>query len=210
MIQTFRVRDMNVERELARFLDKHLYNNGYFSKAVRTDLYESQMTGSDIILSIPKIGIENAVVDEKGQTQYIPALPTFALELSFLSSNGGIIEGWLTDIEKKTEYYLLIWIQDAGGKKWNLKSSDFKKIDYVLVRRADIINYLSSNGYTTAKLREKAKEIRNAGISGPIDKGVNSDFYFFYTTKLVEQPINIVIRRVVYERLAVLKGTIET
>lgn len=82
----FRERDMKVERELARFMDEHLYNDGRFSKAERTDSIEAQMSGSDIILSIPSIGVENIIVDEKGMTQYMDnPLPTFSLELSFMN-----------------------------------------------------------------------------------------------------------------------------
>lgn len=76
--KSFRSRDMNVEREIASFLDKHLYSDDAFSRKDRTDSFEEQMKGSDIIISMPKEDIFDAVVDEKGQTQYINnPLPTF-------------------------------------------------------------------------------------------------------------------------------------
>lgn len=51
---SYRKRDMDVEREIAKFLDKYLYSNPIFTKKTRTDDTESQLNGSDIILSIPK------------------------------------------------------------------------------------------------------------------------------------------------------------
>ena len=40
----FRERDMKVERELARFMDRHLYNSSLFTRAERTDTKEAQMS----------------------------------------------------------------------------------------------------------------------------------------------------------------------
>ena len=54
--KSFRSRDMNVEREIASFLDKHLYSDDAFSRKDRTDSFEEQMKGSDIIISMPKEG----------------------------------------------------------------------------------------------------------------------------------------------------------
>ena len=62
---TFRSKDMEAERELAKFLDKHLYTKGIFTRADLTDNASIQIDGSDIILTIPSLGIKDAVVDEK-------------------------------------------------------------------------------------------------------------------------------------------------
>ncbi len=205
---SYRVRDMETERIISQYIDKYLYSDSKFTKATRTDCKEEQLSGSDIIISVPSYNIYNAIVDEKASTHFLTkSLPTFALELSFISQKGEIIEGWFTDSNKKTEYYLLMW--PHANKDWNIEFEDIEYIDYTLVKRSDILNWLKTEGYTTTRLREKAHIIRNEiSENGPIDKTYNKDFYFYLTTKLAEKPINIIIKRKVYEKLAILKGRI--
>ena len=208
MASFYRNRDMHVERVIAQYLDEHLYNDGRFSRHDRTDDLAEQLSGSDIIITVPSLGIQNVIVDEKAITHYLTnPLPTFALELSFRSQNGSIVEGWLTDAQKVTEYYLLMW--PLASKPWDIEIQDIRKIDYMLVKRSDILQWLASQGYTVDVLREKADYIRKTYTeNGAIEKEDGKDFYFFLTTKLVERPINIVIRKKIYERLAIMKGTI--
>ena len=208
MASSYRGRDMHVERVIAQYLDEHLYNDGRFSRHERTDGREEQLLGSDIIISVPSLGIQDAIVDEKAITHYmIRQIPTFALELSFLSQSGNIVEGWLTDTDKVTEYYLMMW--PLATKPWNIEIEDIKSIDYMLVKRSDILDWLASQGYTINKLKEKAELIRKTiSENGAIDKVDGKDFWFFLTTKLAECPINVVIRKKIYESLAIMKGTI--
>ena len=51
---TFRTKDIETERELAKFLDKYLYTKDIFTRAERTDNALTQIEGSDIILTIPR------------------------------------------------------------------------------------------------------------------------------------------------------------
>ena len=198
---------MRVERVIAQYLDTHLYNDVRFTKHLRTDGREAQLSGSDIIISVPSLGINDAIVDEKAITHYMmKPLPTFALELSFLSQNGNVVEGWLTDTKKETEYYLMMWIK--ATKSWNIEVEDIVQIEYMLVKRSDILNWLNQQGFSVEQLREKAKLIREKQIGGAIDKVNGKDFWFYLTTKLAECPINIVVRKKVYESLAVMKGII--
>ena len=208
MANSYRGRDMHVERVIAQYLDEHLYNDGRFTRHDRTDGREEQLNGSDIIISVPSLGIKDAIVDEKAITHYmIRQLPTFALELSFLSQSGNVVEGWLTDTEKVTEYYLMMW--PLATKPWTIEIQDIKSIEYMLVKRSDILQWLASQGYTLDKLKEKANVIRETITeNGAIDKVNGKDFWFFLTTKLAECPINVVIRKKVYESLALMKGTI--
>ena len=199
---------MHVERVIAQYLDEHLYNDGRFTRHDRTDGREEQLSGSDIIISVPSLGIQNAIVDEKAITHYmIRQIPTFALELSFLSQSGNLVEGWLTDTDKVTEYYLMMW--PLASKPWSIEIQDIKSIDYLLVKRSDILQWLANQGYTVDKLKEKAEQIRNTVTeNGAIDKENGKDYWFFLTTKLAECPINVVIRKKIYESLAIMKGTI--
>ena len=208
MANSYRGRDMHVERVIAQYLDEHLYNDGRFTRHDRTDGREEQLKGSDIIISVPSLGIKDAIVDEKAITHYmIRQLPTFALELSFLSQSGNVVEGWLTDTEKVTEYYLMMW--PLATKHGTIEIQDIKSIEYMLVKRSDILQWLASQGYTLDKLKEKANVIRETITeNGAIDKVNGKDFWFFLTTKLAECPINVVIRKKVYESLALMKGTI--
>ena len=208
MANSYRGRDMHVERVIAQYLDEHLYNDGRFTRHDRTDGREEQLKGSDIIISVPSLGIKDAIVDEKAITHYmIRQLQTFALELSFLSQSGNVVEGWLTDTEKVTEYYLMMW--PLATKPWTIEIQDIKSIEYMLVKRSDILQWLASQGYTLDKLKEKANVIRETITeNGAIDKVNGKDFWFFLTTKLAECPINVVIRKKVYESLALMKGTI--
>ena len=158
MANSYRGRDMHVERVIAQYLDEHLYNDGRFTRHDRTDGREEQLKGSDIIISVPSLGIKDAIVDEKAITHYmIRQLPTFALELSFLSQSGNVVEGWLTDTEKVTEYYLMMW--PLATKPWTIEIQDIKSIEYMLVKRSDILQWLASQGYTLDKLKEKANVI---------------------------------------------------
>lgn len=206
---TLRGRDMHVEREIARFLDMHLYADVKFTKHLRTDDIESQMAGCDIIISVPSIGLVDAIVDEKAQSQYINRpLPTFALELSFKTASGEIVEGWLTDESKKTEYYMCVWIGKAE-KSWNPTAEQIHKLEYALVSRKKILNYLTQNGYNRATLIKKDEEIRKQSINGVHDKNNQLPFWFFYSEQLAEKPINIVIKKSIYLDLAEIKGIIE-
>lgn len=208
MANSYRGRDMHVERVIAQYLDEHLYNDGRFAKHQRTDGREQQLSGSDIIISVPSLAIENAVVDEKAITHYmIRQIPTFALELSFLSQSGNLVEGWLTDPEKISEYYLMMW--PVASKPWNVEIKDIRYIDYMLVKRSDILKWLAEQGYTIDELRKKANVIRSTiSENGAIDKTDGKDFWFYLTTKLAERPINVVIRKKIYESLAIMKGRI--
>lgn len=51
---TFRTKDIETERELAKFLDEHMYTKDIFTRAERTDNASTQIEESDIILTIPR------------------------------------------------------------------------------------------------------------------------------------------------------------
>ena len=198
---------MKVEREIASFLDEHLYSQPIFTQHLRTDDVQQQMQGSDIILTIPSLGVSNAIVDEKAISTYyyLPkSIPTFALELSFKSSRGEIIEGWFTDMSKTTEYYLMVWIH---ATKYDFSKDDITWLEYALVKRSDIFRWLETQGLTKESLRKKDSLIRSTITQkGNIDKVDNKDYWFSYSPQLGECPINLVIRKKIYLQFAVLHG----
>jgi len=191
-----RAGDMNQERILAEYLDEKLYSpsNG-FTRAARTDDFGSQMLGSDIIISMPSIGLQDVVVDEKGQIHYANergGLPTFAFELLFETSAVTVVEGWLTDESKITQYYLLTWITS----KPNFSSKEeISIIEYALISRKKLLDYLGGCGLTKDVLREKSKAIFNSGVYGQIEKSNEKEYYYFNSTNLAEKPVNIIIRK---------------
>lgn len=205
----FRERDMKVERELAKFMDSHLYNDGRFSKHERTDDRDSQLAGSDIILSIPSLGLSDIIVDEKGMTQYMTRpLPTFSLELSFMRYEEQIT-GWFVDDEKTTQYYLMIW--PKATVDWNASENDFIEAEYMLVPKKSLRDYFENEGLSKEALIAKSNEIRRAGVTGQIDKVEGKEYWFFLTPKdkLPEQPINLIVRKNIYRSLSVMSGTIK-
>ena len=208
-METNRERDMFVEREIATFLDEHLYSQPIFTKHERTDEKEQQISGSDIILTIPSLGVKDAIVDEKviSTYYYLPhSIPTFALELSFKKSNGKIAEGWFTDNDKTTEYYLMGWLNATTDK---FTRNDIKWFEYALVKRTDIFKWLEAQGLTREVLRAKDADIRSTVTErGNIDKVYGKDYWFSYSPQLGECPINLVIRKKVYLQFAVLHGEI--
>lgn len=208
-VSNLRNRDMSVEREIAMFLDMYLYSDERFTQKERTDSIEAQMDGSDIIISIPSLNLQSIVVDEKAQTQYVNRpLPTFSLELSFLSSSNQLVEGWLIDMNKRTEYYLFQWIHRAD-KDWNIKTHDIRKLEYALVSRKKILDYLESYGYSIDRLKVLDSEIRSTGSFGAHYKTPDKKFYFFFSTQLAEKPINVILRKEVIINLSEMKGIIE-
>lgn len=193
----FRYRDSQVEKEISLFLDEKFYPE-IGAEIVRHSDVETQMQGIDVSLSYKRL--HDASVDEKALSHYINKnIPTFAFELSFLN-RGRTIEGWFLDENKKTEYYLLIWIW--AKKDWDIKKDDITNLELYLIPRQGICEYLMQQGYDSARLREKAQQIRVNNIDGAIDKSYDKDYYFFFSKKLVEEPVNVIIRKPVLARLA--------
>ena len=197
---TFRAKDMEAERELSKFLDKYLYTKEIFSKADRTDDVDLQMAGSDIIVSIPSLGIENAVVDEKASIYYINKdLRTFVLEISFLNKGYNLNEGWFIDDSLSTEYYLMQWIKANVDDPWKVKESNITEIECVLVSKQVLKEYFIKEGYDKANLLTIAQQLRdsNRKMIAPAGK----PYRFFYTPTLAEKPVNILLDKEEYIRL---------
>ena len=198
---TFRSKDMEAERELAKFLDKHLYTNSIFTRAERTDNASTQIDGSDIILSIPSLGIRDAVVDEKASIYYINKdLRTFVLEISFLNRGYQYNEGWFVDESLSTEYYLMQWIKANVADPWQVKENNITEIECVLISKAKLKEYFDNEGYDKAKLLQTAKKMRaeNQTMIAPAGK----PYRFYFTQKLAEKPVNILLNKEEYIRLS--------
>lgn len=197
---TFRSKDMEAERELAKFLDKHLYTKDIFTHSERTDNASKQINGSDIIITIPSLGIKDAVVDEKASIYYINKnLRTFVLEVSFLNRSLHYNEGWFVDDSLSTEYYLMQWIKANVADPWQVKENNITEIECVLVSKAKLKAYFEAEGYNKEKLLQIAKEMRESNQKMIAPEG--KPYRFYFTQKLAEKPVNILLNKEEYIRL---------
>lgn len=190
-MNNYRNRDSEVEHQISLYLDENFYNK-IGATVIRHSDRETQLKGTDVTLSFKDL--INVSVDEKALSHYINKnIPTFAFELSFLNK-GDVIEGWLTDESKVTEYYLLIWIQ--ANKEWDITKDDITQIEAYLISRKNILEYLKERGFDSNQLRNKASEIRTKCEDGAIEKNQHDGFYFYFTKeRLVEKPINVIIKK---------------
>lgn len=192
---------MEAERELAKFLDKYLYTKEIFTRADRTDNATTQINGSDIIISIPSLGITDAVVDEKASIYYINKdLKTFVLEVSFLNKSMHYTDGWFIDNSLSTEYYLMQWIKADIDDPWQVKESNITEIECVLVSKSKLKDYFVQEGYHKEKLLQIAQEMRSSHNPKIIPPG--KPYCFYYTSKLAEKPVNILLNKSEYIRLS--------
>lgn len=213
-----RANDSNVEREIAKFLDENLYSNkDLFKEFVRTDDKDEQISGSDLILSTSDGKLDRVVVDEKVAARFAnTSLNSFALELSFIGRDGKRKSGWFTDYTKKTEYYLLGWINkadipyDEEDKRYDTNSitkENIKNLDWVLVSRQKIMKFLEKKGWTLDRLALQDNKIRENG--GVKTKEFINGVSFRYSDGYIEKPINILLERESYVGISDYHGTIE-
>lgn len=212
-----RKNDSIVEREIAKFLDEKLYSDKtLFKEFARTDDKEEQISGSDVVLSTSDGVLYRKVVDEKVAARYANTeLNTFSLELSFIGRNGDKRCGWFIDSTKTTKYYLFGWIKKADipyNKECNRYNTDLitkdniKEIDWALVSRQKIMDFLEDKGWTLDRLALQDKKIREQGKVKT--KEFINDVSFRYSDSYVEKPINILLKKETYMGLAHMHGTI--
>lgn len=212
-----RANDSNVEREIAKFLDKNLYSNKeLFKEFVRTDDKYEQINGSDLILSTSDGKLDRVVVDEKVAARYAnTSLNSFALELSFIGKDGNRKNGWFTDFTKKTQYYLLGWINKAEipynkeEHRYDTNSiteDNIINLEWILVSRDKIMKFLEKKGWTLDRLGLQDKKIRENG--GVRTKEFINGVSFRYGDSYVEKPINILLEKDTYIELSDYHGNI--
>ena len=212
-----RSKDSNVEREIAKFLDEHLYSNKeLFKEFARTDTKEEQIKGSDLILSSADNKLYRVVVDEKVAARYAnTSLNTFALELSFIGRDGKRKSGWFTDYTKKTQYYLLGWVNKANipylEDKGRFDTDSITKdniecLEWALVSRQKIMKFLESKGWDLDKLARQDAKIRENG--GVATKEFINGVSFRYSDAYIEQPINILLEKDSYIKISDYHGVI--
>lgn len=197
---TFRSKDMEAERELAKFLDKHLYTKEIFTRSDRTDNAFTQIDGSDIIISIPSLGIKDAIVDEKASIYYINKdLRTFVLEISFLNRGYQIQKGWFVNDQLSTQYYLMQWIKANVADPRQVKEGNITEIECVLVSKKKLKDYFEREGYDKTRLIQLSQQMRASQQKMLAPSG--KPYRFFFTQNLAEKPVNILLNKEEYIRL---------
>ncbi|MFT4312216.1 MAG: hypothetical protein ACMXYF_03225 [Candidatus Woesearchaeota archaeon] len=195
--------DLSQEKVVAQFLDLHFY------PFLTTDFYrftekDAQLQGKDVLFTLQNL--HKIAVDEKAQTTYINQnLPTFAFEVSFFRNNQ-IRMGWLFDTSKVTNFYFLIWIK--ASKEKNIRVEDIQELDCLLIDRKDIHIFLATKNITVESIEEDIKYILNNKLTGKIKYKSDEEAYFYFTERLTEKPINIVIKKSILKKLAFRHFTI--
>ena len=213
-----REKDSIVEREIAKFIDTHLYENKeLFKEYARTDGKEEQINGSDVVLSTSDGKLNRVVVDEKVAARYANSgLGTFTLELSFIGRNGNKKCGWFIDNTKTTQYYLFGWLNKVDipynekTKRWKtdlINSENIKELEWCLVSKDKILKFLEKKGWTIEKLAKQDEAIRKKGYVKT--KEFIDDVAFRYSDTYIEKPINIMLKKETYLKLSNYKGIIK-
>lgn len=212
-----RKNDSIVEREIAKFLNDNLYSQkDIFKEFRRTDEKQEQVSGSDLILSTSDGKLKDVIVDEKVASRYAnKVLNTFSLELSFIDRRGEERSGWFIDESKKTEYYLLGWINRAEipyiehkhqYDTNSITSENIKSMDWCLVSRKKLFSFLEEKGWTIDRMIMQTEKIRvNKCVA---TRDFIDDVSFRYSEKYIEKPINLMLQKKTYINLSDYHGRI--
>ena len=181
--------DERKEMVIAKFLDTHFYCDAKNFERV-TDV-NRQVQGTDVIFTM---GGRQYNCDEKAATSWInKALNTFALELSCYNRGGNLMTGWFLDSSKINDSFLFVWVDKATTDYLN-SVDEIKDIEIALVRKRDIMNYLTDKGWSVEKLMVKSQRLRSNPDEPKGDLKING-CRFVESPKLPEDPINVLIPR---------------
>ena len=218
--------DQAVEREIAKYLDQHLYNAPTFESIERISDENAQKRGKDIVVSSVALKLDKVIIDEKSASHYvnITNLHTFVFELTFYRKDGNqqytiLTDGWLTSPSMVTDYYLLVWpfAKEDQIIKYRFKGKDYPyfkceditSLDYALVSRAKIKEYLKEQGFDDKWLGITMMTIRKhaAVQDNPYFKERFRNLVFSCSNQLNERPVNVLIEKDVLFDLALICGT---
>ncbi len=189
--------DEHCEKVMAQFLDEHFYKNIGYTWRERVTDRERQVKGLDVIL---KRDGKVYNIDEKAAIRCTNGLNTFALELSFLNRKGNRVDGWLIDEKKVNDYFVFVWINKIEGELIENVDS-FKEVEVALVSKEKIMIYLESLGWDVDKLLIKDERIRD-GIDDNMGDIRKNGCKFSYSERLFEKPINILLPKQAYIKIA--------
>ena len=85
---------------------------------------------------------------------------------------GKVVDGWFVDDNKDTEYYEFQWIKADTNDTWNLKEKDITEVEYMLVSKQAIRDYLSQQGYSVERKSQGYKRDRKRWTSRKRDREI--------------------------------------
>lgn len=170
----------------------------------RIDEKMEQFKGIDVLFN--KDGI-SYICDEKAAIRYVNKnLNTFAMELSFIDRGNMLHRGWLLDENKINNSFLFVWV-DKARKDILQSKDDIVELEYCLVNKEDILDYLNSLGWSQERLIQKSTLIRENKFENLGDIAKNG-CKFSYSPELFEKPVNILIPRSKLREISVLNRRI--
>ena len=92
------------------------------------------------------------------------------------------------------------WIKADVDNPWTVKENNITEIECVLVSKAKLKAYFEEEGYTKEKLIQIAKEMRDLNMPNKYVNG--KPYHFYYSNRLAEKPVNIVLNKSEYIRLS--------
>ena len=212
--RTTRSFDKTADKEMTKYTKEVLFpflneNCIYAEENRRKD---SQLKGVDYIL-LSEAGKE-VYVDEKSQLHYLNNnRDTYSLEIGMLNKAGEHIKGRFIDEDNVTELYLFVFPNAEGKTYQDVKKEDFDKVEYLLVPKQAIKDYLAEKGLTIEQVLEVEDELRTRGYYEDKPRQSKTVNGIRMTLSLEgrngepmsEQPFNIILKKEVYEELAILK-----
>jgi len=187
-------KDLKAEGELGKYLDKYFYKQySMLTNVKRITKQNQQYAGIDVAANYQN---QEICIDEKGYLSISKPGKTFALELSYLNKYNERKIGWLFDNTKQTTHYLFCWNKrDENVDHKDVIEKDFHYITAMFIDRNKLLNYLDSNYNINIDTSiSTVKNILSSGQAGSLHTiGDNTKSKYFYSTQLLEQPINIVM-----------------
>lgn len=212
--RTTRSFDKTADREMTKYTKETLfpYLNKNCIYAEENRRKDSQLKGVDYIF-LSEAGKE-VYVDEKSQLHYLNNnRDTYSLEIGMLNKARDHIKGWFIDEDNVTELYLFVFPNAEGKTYQDVKKEDFDKVEYLLVPKQAIKDYLAEKGLTIEQVLEVEDELRTRGYYEDKPRQSKTVNGIRMTLSLEgrngepmsEQPFNIILKKEVYEELAILK-----
>lgn len=190
-----------------------------------------QRKGIDLIVKSEAIFNDSKlhIIDEKAASNYIKIskhqknMPTFSFELDYMGKNGERNDGWLFGKQfKETEYYLIswLWADNLNFKKTrntlptnDLTYESLSKAKCLLIKKSAIHDYLRKFKVTESNFRAISERIRDKQIvkSGKKSLCENQKYpRIYYSEKLKEKPVNVIIHEKELEKLATIQFIVES
>lgn len=188
-----RLDDIKSSNITTDFLIKNFYEKYCNNYEIVTDK-DRQIKGID---SIFVLGGEKYFCDEKSAIRYVNRnLQTFSIELLFINRNDSLSFGWFLNPNYENNSYLFVWIDKAlvNDKNLVVSTDDILELELAIVKKNKILDYLNKLGWTEEKLLKKSKLIMN-NDDEPLFNDSSPEVRFFFSKKLVEKPVNILIKR---------------